>query len=126
MYVCDLKLNSLFLLQQLGSKIKDTSLVLMKLYIFIWARVQRKNKYTFSNYTFSNYTFSNVKTLFALLVTHKEKRQSRMPVSFKKTEFAPVGVHAGSSSRIFHPEATGAGGKVHSKKLYRLKRKILH
>ena len=25
----------------------------MKLYIFICARVQRKNKYTFSNYTFS-------------------------------------------------------------------------
>ena len=26
------------------------------------ARVQCKNKLTFSNYTFSNYTFSNVKT----------------------------------------------------------------
>ena len=71
-----------FLQQQLGSKIKDTSLVLMKLYIFICARVQRKNKYT----------FSNVKTLFALLVTHQEKRQSRMPVNLKKTEFAPAGV----------------------------------
>ena len=40
--------------QQLGSKIKAASLVLMKLYIFICARVQCKNKYTFSNYTFSN------------------------------------------------------------------------
>ena len=59
--------------QQLGPKIKDTSLVLMKLYIFICARIQRKNKYT----------FSNVKTLFALLVTHKEKRQSRIPVNLK-------------------------------------------
>ena len=27
----------------------------MKLYIFICAQVQRKNKYTFSNYTLSNY-----------------------------------------------------------------------
>ena len=48
------------------------------------ARVQRKNKLTFSNYTFFNYTFSNVKTPFALLVTHKEKRQSRMSVNLKK------------------------------------------
>ena len=112
--------------QQLGSKIKDTSLVLMKLYIFIRARVQRKNKYISSNYTFFNYTFFNGKTLFALLVTHKEKRQSRMPVNLKRTEFAPPGVQAGSSSRTFHPEATGAGGKVQSKKLYRLKRKLLH
>ena len=63
----------LMLQQQVGSKIKDTSLVLMKMYIFICARVQRKN-----NHTFSNYTLSNLKTLFALLVTHKEKRQSRM------------------------------------------------
>ena len=93
----------------------------MKLYIFICAHVQRKNKYTFSNYI-----LSNVKTLFALRVTHKEKRQSRMPVDLKKTEFAPAGVQAGSSSRTFHPEATGAGGKVQSKKLYRLKRKLLH
>ena len=44
----------LFLQQQLGPKIKDTSLVLMKLYIFIRARVQRKNKYIFSDYTFFN------------------------------------------------------------------------
>ena len=44
----------------------------------------------------------------------------------KKNEFAPAGVQAGSSSRTFHPEATGAGGKVQSKKLYRLKRKLLH
>ena len=43
----------------------------MKLYIFICACVQRKNKYTFSNYT-----FTNLKTLFALLVTHKEKNVS--------------------------------------------------
>ena len=39
-----------------------------------------------------------------------------MPVNLKKTEFAPAGVQAGSSSRAFHPEATGAGGKVQSKK----------
>ena len=64
--------------------------------------------------------------LFALLVTHKEKRQSRMPVNLKKTEFAPAVVQAKSSSHTFHPEATGAGGKVQSKKLYRLKRKLLH
>ena len=54
--------------------------------------------------------------LFALLVTHKEKHPSRMPVNLKKTEFAPAGVQAGSSSRTFHPEATGAGGKIQSKK----------
>ena len=99
----------------MGPKIIDTSLVLMKMYIFICARVQRKNKRT----------FSNVKTLFALLVTHKEKRQSRIPVNLKMTEFAPAGVQAGSSTHTFHPEATGAGGKVQSKKLYRLKRKHL-
>ena len=64
--------------------------------------------------------------LFALLVTRKEKRQSRVPVNLKKTKFAPAGVEAGSSLRTFHPEATGAGGKVQSKKLYRLKRKLLH
>ena len=46
----------------------------MKMYIFICARVQRKYKYT----------FSNLKTIFALQVTHKEKRQSRMPVNLKK------------------------------------------
>ena len=34
----------------------------MKLYIFIRARVQHKNKYTFSNYTFFNYTFFNMNT----------------------------------------------------------------
>ena len=44
----------------------------------------------------------------------------------KKTEFAPAGVQFGSSSRTFHPEVAGAGGKVQSKKLYRLKRKLLH
>ena len=88
----------------------------MKMYIFICTHVQRKNKHT----------FSSVKTIFALLVTHKEKCQSRMPVNLKKIEFAPAGVQAGSSSRTFHPEATGAGGKVQSKKLYRLKRKLLH
>ena len=43
----------IFLQQQLGPKIKDTSLVLMKMYIFICARVQRKNQ---------AYTFSNMKT----------------------------------------------------------------
>ena len=51
-------------------------------------------------------------------VTHKEKRQSHMLVNLKKTEFAPAGVQARSSSRTSHPEATGAGGKVQSKKLY--------
>ena len=49
-----------------------------------------------------------------------------MPVNLKKTEFAPTGVEAGSSHRTFHSEATGAGGNVQSKKLYRLKRKLLH
>ena len=44
--------------QQLGLKIKDTSLVLMKMYTFICALVQRKKQ----AYTFSNYTFSNVKS----------------------------------------------------------------
>ena len=53
--------------------------------------------------------------LFALLVTHEEKRQSRMPVSLKKAEFTPVGVQAGSPSCTFHPEVTGAGGKIQSK-----------
>ena len=94
----------------------------MKMYTFIFACVQRKRQ----AYTFSNYTFSNLKTLFALLVTNKEKRQSRMPVYLKKIEFAPAGVQTGSSSRTFHPEATVVGGKVQSKKLYRLKRKLLH
>ena len=67
-----------------------------------------------------------MKTLFALLVTHKEKRPSRMPVNLKKTEFAPAGVQAGGSSRTFHPKVTGVGGKVQSKKLSRLKRNLLH
>ena len=49
-----------------------------------------------------------------------------MPVDLKKTEFAPAGIQAGSSSRTFHPEVTGAGGKVQSKILYQLKRKVLH
>ena len=94
----------------------------MKMYIFICARVQRKKHAC----TFSNYTFSNMKTLFALLVIHKEKRQSRIPVNLKKTEFAPASVQARSSSRTFHLEATSAGGKVQSKKLYQLKCKLLH
>ena len=64
--------------------------------------------------------------LFALLVTHKEKRQSRMPVDLKKTGFAPAVVQAGSFSHTFHPEVTGAGGKIQSKILYWLKRKVLH
>ena len=41
-----------------------------------------------------------------------------MPVNLKKTEFAPAGVQARSSSCTFRPEATGAGGKVQSKKNY--------
>ena len=39
-----------------------------------------------------------------------------MLVDLKKTEFAPASVQAGSSSRTFNPEVTGAGGKVQSKK----------
>ena len=39
-----------------------------------------------------------------------------MPVNLKKVEFAPAGPQAGSSSRTFHPEVAGAGGKVQSKK----------
>ena len=77
----------------------------MKMYIFICARVQRKNQ----AYTFSNYTFSNLKTLFALLVTHKEKRQSRMPVNLKKPEFEPDGVQAESFPRTFHPGSDRCG-----------------
>ena len=145
--------------QQLGSKIKDRSLVLMKLYIFICARVQRKMR-TFSNYTLFNIQFStwklkqnkctrkcskrgntprkwwfksnqfkriHVLTSFCLASDpRQEKRQSRMPVDLKKTGFAPAGVQTWSSSRTFHPEATGAEGNVRSKKLYRLKRKLLH
>ena len=38
-----------------------------------------------------------------------------MPVDLKKAEFAPAGVQAGSPSRTFHPEETGAGGKFQSK-----------
>ncbi len=38
-----------------------------------------------------------------------------MPVNSKKTKFAPAGIQAGSSSRTFHLEATGAGGKVKPK-----------
>ena len=53
--------------------------------------------------------------LFALLVTHKEKHQSRMLVNLKKTEFAPAHVLARSSSHTFHPEPTVAGGEVQSK-----------
>ena len=64
--------------------------------------------------------------LFASLITHKEKRQFRTLVDLKKTEFTPAGVQDGSSSHTFHPEATGAGDKVQSKKLYRLKCKLLH
>ena len=93
----------------------------MKLYIFIRARVQRKKT---SVHILQLYILQLA--LFALLVTHKEKRQSRMLVDLKRPEFAPGGVQAGSSSRTFHPEATGAGGKVQSKKLYRLKCKLLH
>ena len=49
-----------------------------------------------------------------------------MLVDLKKIEFTPAGVQAGGSSHPFHPEVTGAGGKVQSKKLYRLKRKLLY
>ena len=49
-----------------------------------------------------------------------------MSVDLKKAEFAPAGVQAGSPSRTFHPEVTGAGGKFQFKKLYRPKRKLLH
>ena len=49
-----------------------------------------------------------------------------MLVDLKKTEFAPASVKAGSFSRTFQREPTGAGGKVQSKKLYWLKRKLLY
>ena len=121
----------------------------MKMYIFSYARVQRKtsihsptwklkqNKCTHKcskkGNTPRKWWFKSNQSrestclpLFALLVTHKEKLQSRMPVNLKKTEFAPAGIQAESSSRTFHQEATGAGGKVQSKKQYRLKRKLLH
>ena len=96
----------------------------MKLYIFICARVRHKcigspiihsSTYRPSPTYNLQLTIFNVKTLFALLVTHEEKCPSRMPVDLKKPEFAPAGVQAGSSSRTFHPEVTGAGGKVQSK-----------
>ena len=45
----------------------------------------------------------------------KKKHQSRMLVDLKKTKFARAGVQARSSSRSFHPEATGAGGKFNLK-----------
>ena len=49
-----------------------------------------------------------------------------MPVNLKKTEFTPASVQVRISSNTFHPEATGAWGKVQSKKLYWLKRKLVH
>ena len=69
------------------------------------------------------HTFPNLKTLFSLLVTHKENHQDRMPVNLKKPN-SLYSVNIRSSSRTFHLEATGVGGKVQSKKkLYRLKSK---
>ena len=41
--------DRVLLQRQLGPKIKDMSLELIKMYIFIYARVQRKNKHTFPN-----------------------------------------------------------------------------
>ena len=49
-----------------------------------------------------------------------------MPVNLKKGEFTLAGVQVGSSSHTFHLEATSAGGKGQSKKLYLLKLKLLH
>ena len=47
--------------------------------------------------------------LFALLVTTKKKRQSRMLVNLNKTEFTPACVQAGSSSRTFPPGSDRCG-----------------
>ena len=56
--------------------------------------------------------------------------QRKMSVShaswFEKDRILTSQCSARSSSCTFHPEATGAGGKVQSKKLYRLKCKLLH
>ena len=120
----------------------------MKKYIFICARVQRKKtsvhilqrenwnktnalvnvpkKETRHGSEDLNRINSREFMSFCLASDHKEKRPSRMPVNLKKSEFPPADVQAGSSSRTFHPEVTGAGGKVQSKKLYRLKPKLLH
>ena len=38
-----------------------------------------------------------------------------MPVDLKTAEFAPADVQSGSPSCTFHPEVTGAGGKIQSK-----------
>ena len=115
-----------FVTAQLGSEIKDTSLILVKLYIFICARVRHKMC------TLSNYTLFNGTRLMSLISDpscccysensfclacdpRQEKHQSRMPVDLKKAEFAPAGVQARSPSHTFHPEVTGAGGKFQSK-----------
>ena len=121
----------------------------MKMYIFICARVQHKKKAHIlrENWNKTNALINVPRKethhesddwnrigsreftclpLFALLVTHKEKHQSRMPVNLEKTKLAPADGQAGSSSHTFHPEVTSAGGKVKSKKLYRLKRKLQH
>ena len=62
--------------------------------------------------------------LFALLVIHKEKTSVSHARQFEKDRIRSVQTE--SSSRTFHLEATGAGGNVQSKKLYRLKCKLLH
>ena len=134
-----------FYSSKLGPKIKDTSLELMKMYIYAqafsvktsihsptWKLKQNKcthkcskNGNTPRKGWFKSNQFKRIHELTSFCLA-KEKRQSRMPVILKKTEFAPAGVQAGSSSHTFHPEATGAGGKVQSKKLFRLKHKLLH
>ena len=89
-------------------KIIDTSLVLMKMYIFICARVQRKTKLTFSNVKTETKTNAPVNVpkkethhksddlnrinsreftclpLFALPVTHKEKTSVSHAGQFEK------------------------------------------
>ena len=89
----------------------------MKMYIYICTRVQRKasihsstwklkqNKCTHKcskkgntprkwRFKSNQSRESTCLPFFALLVTHKEKRRSRMPVNLKKTEFAPAGFQA--------------------------------
>ena len=58
---------------------------------------------------------THVLTDFCLASDPQRKCQSRIPVNSKKAEFAPAGVQAESFSRTFHPEETGAGGKVRPK-----------
>ena len=82
----------LILQQQLGSEIKDTSLVLMKLYIFICARVRRKMR-TFSNYTLFNIHSSTWK-LKQNKCTRKCSKRGNTPRKwwFKSNQFKRIHV----------------------------------